>query len=95
MLRPDGEALELGEASEEPHPQAGGRLGPDPAEKVHAAKVVSVELLVVGAILPADIDDGAYGGDALQIVHRADDRDPLLSSGSALRIRCDGGNPCA
>jgi hypothetical protein len=82
VFRPDRKTLQLREAAEEPQPKAGRGFAVDPAQQVHAAEVVAVEFLVVGAVLAAQIpaghvDDGADGGCALEIVHGADDRDLL------------------
>jgi hypothetical protein len=74
VLRPDGQALQLGEAAEEAQPQAGSRLAVDPTQQMQAAEVVAVEFLVERTVLVAHVDDGADGGGAQEIVHRAHDR---------------------
>lgn len=75
VLGPDREAFQLGEAAEEAQPQARRGLAIDPPEQVHAAKIVAVELFLVGAVLSGHVDNGADGHGALEVIQRAHDGD--------------------
>ncbi len=80
-FRTDGKPLQLREAREEANAKAGCRFAADPADQVHAAEIVPIELLVERAGLIADIDDGTDGGGAKKVIDRARDRHPFRETG--------------
>jgi hypothetical protein len=91
ILRPDRQALQLHEITEESQPQAGRRFAANPTQQVHAAEIIPIEFFLVWAILPGHVDDGPNGDGPLEVIHRADNADFFRGRGGGAR---DHGSAC-
>src|ERR1044071_6279605 len=89
------ETFEFCESGEAPNAQATDGLITGVAKKVDPDEIVTVELLMIRALLLTDVDRAANRGHAHQILECASDRDADHAAGTAFHIGVVGGSVVA